>query len=140
MGPRPVYNLSVDRQPEYYANGILVHNCLASCYSGLAAHHAAPRWGQAALTTGSYGFAAGEQPDVPKGTQVISRRKHKFFNEVGIDPFAAKRAQVAEEKDAMRLTREALRLVRKRGMLDEGEGQAANAPVRPTPPQAEPGH
>lgn len=26
-GRRPVYNLTVAKQPEYYANGILVHNC-----------------------------------------------------------------------------------------------------------------
>lgn len=28
-GSRPVYNLSVQGKPEYYANGILVHNCYA---------------------------------------------------------------------------------------------------------------
>ena len=27
-GRSPVYNLTVDQDPEYFANGILVHNCL----------------------------------------------------------------------------------------------------------------
>lgn len=32
-GKQPVYNLSVDTVPEYYANGILVHNCLRYLFS-----------------------------------------------------------------------------------------------------------
>lgn len=34
QGKRPVYNLTVAGTPEYFANGILVHNCLdASRYA-----------------------------------------------------------------------------------------------------------
>lgn len=33
-----VYNLSVDEQPEYFANGILVHNCMDALRYGLYTH------------------------------------------------------------------------------------------------------
>lgn len=31
--PRPVYNLTVPGKPEYFANGVLVHNCDAARYA-----------------------------------------------------------------------------------------------------------
>ncbi len=34
-GPRPVWNLAVDGNHEYYANGVLVHNCDAMRYACL---------------------------------------------------------------------------------------------------------
>lgn len=33
LKPQPVYNLSVKDKPEYFANGVLVHNCDAALYS-----------------------------------------------------------------------------------------------------------
>lgn len=31
--PQPVYNLTIEGEPEYFANGILVHNCDAMRYA-----------------------------------------------------------------------------------------------------------
>lgn len=33
LGERPVYNLTVTGQPEYFAAGVLVHNCDAARYA-----------------------------------------------------------------------------------------------------------
>jgi hypothetical protein len=38
IGARPVYNLTVECVPEYYANGILVHNCIDATRYGIYSH------------------------------------------------------------------------------------------------------
>lgn len=35
----PVYNLTVNSSPEYFANGILVHNCDSARYLSFALRH-----------------------------------------------------------------------------------------------------
>ena len=96
------------------------HYCHAANYANLAREFSAPRWGVKALTSGSYGYQAGnEPPDTINGRplQVISRKKHRIFNEPGIDPFQQEKSVEQAMREADRIAREAARMARLRGLL-----------------------
>ena len=44
LPPEKVYNLTVAETPEYFANGILVHNCDSLRYVLVAAAQSIPNW------------------------------------------------------------------------------------------------
>ena len=96
------------------------HYCHAANYANLAREFSAPRWGVKALTSGSYGYQAGnEPPDTINGRplQIISRKKHRIFNEPGIDPFQQEKSVGQAMREADRIAREAVRMARLRGLL-----------------------
>ena len=58
----PVFNLSVDGHPEYFADGVLVHNCDAASGAFNKLALGAEPAGYAAMSDAEYELAAAEGP------------------------------------------------------------------------------
>lgn len=84
VGDRTVYNLSVEDSPEYFANGILVHNCDAFWADELASWRYPDAWSQLQL-----GFRLGRKPQgmvttTPRPTPLIKELLRRGGNDVAV--------------------------------------------------------
>lgn len=111
----------------YDEGGADDHFCFGSCYAFLAWRHFSVRWGVKSLERAEYEYG-GTQPEAQtRGkVEVLSRRKHPFFNDAGVDPFKDGREQQAQEREARRFSLELQRAMRRaehQPKATEGEDQ-----------------